>query len=60
MTAISSECVSRLMYGLMTSGASVCPTKMFALTDSDSGPLVPSARRTTYATPRTIHCITPR
>ena len=44
----------------MTSGASVCPTKMFALTESDSGPLVPSARRTTHATPRTTACMTPR
>ena len=44
----------------MTSGASVCPTKMLALTDSDSGPEVPSARCTTQATPCTIFCMIPR
>ena len=41
MTVKSSELVILSMYGRTTSGASVGPRKMSAVTESDSGRLVP-------------------
>ena len=52
--------VIRGTYGRMTSGASVCPIKIFAAADSVSLPLVPMALRITQATARTTRCKIPQ
>ena len=60
ITAISSLFVRLSTYGLMSSGASVWPTKMFAEAESDSDPEVPMNRTITRAKSLTTHCRTPR
>ena len=60
MTVFNSDMVSDSMNGLIRSGASVWPTKMFPEMDSVSAPEVRSVFCITTAIPRTIHCMTPR
>jgi len=60
ITAISSDCVMVSTYGLTTSGASVCPTKMLADADSDSEPEVPMKRTMNALMTFTRTCIMPR
>jgi hypothetical protein len=59
ITHSNSERVMPDTYGLMSSGASVWPTKMLAEAESDSAPEVPQVRTMTQAKPRTIHCMKP-
>ncbi len=56
----SSLRVMRGMYGLMSSGASVWPMKMFAAAESVSLPLVRIALRITHATAWTTFCKMPQ
>jgi len=60
ITVLSSERVIVPTNGLMRSGASVCPRKMFPDADSVSAPLVRSVFCIPHASPFTINCITPR
>ena len=59
ITHISCDSVMRAMNGRTVSGASVCPTKMFAEADIASTPVIPSARRRTDASSAMMRCITP-
>ena len=59
ITAKSSEGVMFLMKGRTTRGASVCPTKMLAVAESDSARDVPSARRNPPPSTLITHCMMP-
>ena len=60
ITVFSSEGVNRATNGLINSGASVCPRKMFPAAERVSAPDVRSVFCITHAMPFTIPCITPR
>ena len=60
ITHISSDCVILFRNGRIVSGASVWPMKIEAATFRLSAPLAPIRRVISFATARTITCITPR
>jgi len=60
ITVISSDMVMPSMNGRIVNGASVCPMKIDAATDSDSAPDAPMNRAISLAKKRTTICITPR
>ncbi len=60
MTVLSSEGVNVLTNGLMRSGASVCPRKMFPAAESVSAPEVRRVFCMTHAIPFTTTCMMPR
>jgi len=60
ITAMSSERVIPSTNGLISRGASVCPTKMFPAAESVSAPDVPMVLCITQAIPFTAFCMMPR
>lgn len=60
ITAWISEWVMSARYGRMSSGASVCPTKIFPATLSVSVGVVPNETWRSQEILRMSHCMTPR
>jgi CNT family concentrative nucleoside transporter len=56
----NSDCVIPFKNGLISSGASVCPTNILALHDSVSAPLVPIVHRINWLMDKITFCIIPK
>ncbi len=60
MRVISSDRVISDTYGLTIKGASIWPTKIFAVTETVSAPLIPINLAIILDVPFTRYCIKPR